>query len=446
MKRSLMFILVVFIVLIVGISLTSAEALDPNYNWCSDPSVWGDGRCDDHTDPDLSFCHWEVGWYMPRIENGEINILNVKSNCFEIQIKEIFVAKGAECQRFLVVLIDSPYLDSGGRAPDLLIPDNMFDGTDFEGKCGLTIHGNDEDNLLIGSNGNDQIYGYAGTDFILGDGMDDDLIGFIDILGSYDLEDLEGLDDAEMAEVIFTLLMDASIGCGCANEHGNDYIDGGDGTNIIVGDSILGIGTGNDTIIGGNDTDIIIGDTVIGIGEGNDKITGGNGMNIIIGDAAVGIGFGNDKITGGDDTDIIVGDVIFGIGAGNDNIDGGEGDDFISGDVGLGVGLGNDTINGGGGNDGIVGDAAIGSGLGNDKINGGAGNDLIAGDVLEAVELFGPAEATGNDKINGGEDVASGDETNTAPGDTDSDMVVGPGNSGDNTSNVETDISTPDED
>ena len=66
MKRLFIFALLL-LVAAVGLTVSFAETapLDIDYNWCIDPAVWGDDRCDNHDDPDLIFCHWEVGWYMP---------------------------------------------------------------------------------------------------------------------------------------------------------------------------------------------------------------------------------------------------------------------------------------------------------------------------------------------------------------------------------------------
>lgn len=540
MKRIIILILVILSALGLTISFAANEPLAPDYNWCTDALVWGDGRCDNHDDEGLIACHWEVGWYMPRIENGEIDLLNVASTCFNVRIAEVYKTEDEECKRFLVVLVDSPYLDTDGRAPDLLVEDTNFNGWDQKHKCGLTIHGTDGDNILAGSSGDDIIYGYDGFDILIGDGTesDEDTIAFIeDLLGGLvggDLPELGALDVCEVEcdepdfgdfgdfgecdpdcdfdlgdfedlfgggsdgggnDVIIAgdgqniIVGDYLLGVGTGDDTietgdgfnfivgdtlagvgaGNDDITGGDGINIIVGDTVLGLGLGDDTIQGGScdecgdvgeidgiediggllgdNVDVIFGDVIIGLGDGDDTIDGGDGLNIIVGDAGIGVGTGDDDITGGDDTDLIVGDVIIGIGEGDDDIDAGDGDDFVSGDAGIGAGTGDDNINGGGGDDIIVGDSALGVGVGNDNINGGSGNDVIAGDVMstESLPIIGDGEASGSDTIDGGEDVAGGDETNTAPGDSDADVVTGPGNDGDSTTNVEVDISSGDE-
>lgn len=492
MKRLL--ILIVLLLSIVGLTvgLVSSEPLDPDYNWCEDALVWGDGRCDNHDDADLIFCHWEVGWYMPRIENGEIDLLNVKSGCFNIKIEEVFEKVEDKCRRFLVVLVDSPYLDTDGRAPDLLVEDTNFNGWDQDRKCGLTIHGTDEDNFLAGSAGDDIIYSYDGFDILIGDGTeyDEDIIadfedligdlgeglgesdfgegfgegdfgeGFDDLFGDCfcEIEDEFG-GDAGGDDQIFggdgddIIIGDYLLGAGT----GDDEIDMGGGFNLVVGDTLVGLGGGNDTITGGDcedcgelgdfdslddfgeldgfpdvgdNVDIIIGDTLLGVGFGDDDIDGGSGLNVIVGDTGLGLGIGDDTITGGDDVDIIIGDTVIGLGGGDDDIDGGDGFNVLVGDTGIGDGVGDDTIDGGEDTDIIIGDTGLGSGIGNDDIDGGGGDDVIFGDVVEAAPILSPGDASGDDDIDGGDGV---------------DVVTGPGNDGDDTENVEIDTSTGDE-
>jgi hypothetical protein len=131
-----------------------------------------------------------------------------------------------------------------------------------------------------------------------------------------------------------------------------DTISGGDGADLIYGDSVYGDsviargpgdagdmingGAGNDTVYGGAGNDSIDGgadnDTVDG-GEGDDTIAGGTGDDSVDGGAgsdSISGGDGADSLTGGDGNDILLG------GAGTDSLTGGDGDDFFvagSGDV-----------------------------------------------------------------------------------------------------------------
>ena len=42
---------------------------DPTTNWCYDPDIWGDGRCDD-PDPWIRDWFWGCGWYGAHYDNG----------------------------------------------------------------------------------------------------------------------------------------------------------------------------------------------------------------------------------------------------------------------------------------------------------------------------------------------------------------------------------------
>lgn len=122
------------------------------------------------------------------------------------------------------------------------------------------------DDILIGSDGNNQLRGEHGNDQLIGGGGDDILRG--------------GNDD--------------------------DTLDGGSGNDNLRGDS------GNDTLTGGSGNDFIQG------GDGNDILNAVSGNNDLRG------GSGDDIINGGTDHDFIVGD------AGNDTIDGGTGSGTVS--------------------------------------------------------------------------------------------------------------------
>lgn len=121
---------------------------------------------------------------------------------------------------------------------------------------------------------------------------------------------------------------------------GNDTIYGGNGNDVICG------GAGNDAIAGGNGDDTILG------GDGDDTLDGGNGSDSLSGDAGIDTlngangddtlsgGSGNDSLTGANGNDSLNGgadnDQLLGSN-GNDKLTGGTGADFFSG------GLGTDT-------------------------------------------------------------------------------------------------------
>lgn len=158
------------------------------------------------------------------------------------------------------------------------------------------VRGTNLNDLLIGNEKQNALYGLAGNDTIYGVGDADSLFG----------------DD------------------------GNDLISGDAGADTIHG------GSGNDTIFGGNDNDQIFGEA------GDNQIFGGLGKDLIYG------GIGKDLIKGESGNDTIRGD------AGNDTISGGAGKDHLYGDAGKDTikgDAGNDTIYGGLGKDKLTGGA-----------------------------------------------------------------------------------------
>ncbi len=151
---------------------------------------------------------------------------------------------------------------------------------------------------------------------------------------------------------------------------GNDIIHGGNGNDVICGDA------GNDTLDGGNGNDTLLGgvgnDTLDG-GNGDDTLSGGYGIDALAGgngDDSLNGGSGNDTLNGANGNDVLTGE------AGNDILIGGNGDDTLTG------GSGNDTLTGDNGNDilfGNDGNDSLTGGNGNDLLNGGAGNDTLIG-------------------------------------------------------------------
>ncbi|WP_255720458.1 calcium-binding protein [Acuticoccus kalidii] len=273
-----------------------------------------------------------------------------------------------------------------------------------------TIEGGSLEDLLLGGMAGDLISGHDEDDFIVGD------FWGLGVLGGNDT-----IDGGDGADIIF-------------GNSGNDLIDGGEGEDFLIG------GAGRDVMFGGDGIDIMLGDfvtdgevgkliapllenlvggllegqepgtgpslddmiaeisgTVTGVldffGQLNDTMFGQDGNDIMIG------GLGRDRMFGGAGDDIIYGseggDRLFG-NAGNDLLFGEDGDDFMSG------GLGNDVFVSGVGNDTMVG------GLGADRylIKGGesddlieSGDDIIVGfqkgqDVID-LSLFFDTEETG---------------------------------------------------
>lgn len=223
------------------------------------------------------------------------------------------------------------------------------------GYDGVDIWGNGDDNIIIGSNQGDNIFGLAGNDKLLGKGGDDTING-----GDESCKTLFGKCEA---------------GDEIDGGSGNDTINGGNESchvlvgKCVAGDDIKG-GDGDDTINGGDESCGVFighcdaGDTISG-GKGNDKLNGGGGDDTINGDD------GNDTINGNNGEDTLNG------GKGNDTINGGAGDDDIDG------GPGADTLHGNGGNDTINtggNDHAPDTGSGDsgfDTIHNGSGGDTV---------------------------------------------------------------------
>ncbi|HCK65085.1 MAG TPA: hypothetical protein DHW49_02365 [Anaerolineae bacterium] len=100
---------------------------------------------------------------------------------------------------------------------------------------------------------------------------------------------------------------------------GNDVIYGGNGNDVICGgsgDDIIEGGNGNDTLIGGFGNDTLDG------GNGNDSLTGNDGNDTLYGQN------GNDVLSGDNGNDTLVGH------NGNDTLTGGTGSDSFSGNNG----------------------------------------------------------------------------------------------------------------
>ncbi|WP_162653013.1 type I secretion C-terminal target domain-containing protein [Lentilitoribacter sp. Alg239-R112] len=129
-----------------------------------------------------------------------------------------------------------------------------------------TMRGFAGDDTIYGSQGNDVIFGNQGADFLSGDGGNDSLFG--------------GLGDD---------YLDGS--------YGNDLVAGGDGDDRVSGghgDDVLLGGSGKDKLLGGNNDDILFG------GAGDDHLEGGSGNDVVIG------GAGENQLFGGEGADTFV--------------------------------------------------------------------------------------------------------------------------------------------
>lgn len=163
-------------------------------------------------------------------------------------------------------------------------------------------------NVIVGTDGEDELSGTSGTDLIVGKGGNDTIHGL-------------GGDD---------------FLAGCA---GDDDIDGGNGNDQIAGDDLAFFGQpdseagGDDTLYGGPGNDEMLGgpgdDTMFG-GPGNDGVIGNQGDDMVSGDEGddfVAGGFGEDEVSGGNGQDFLSG------GWDSDVLSGGNGKDFLNGDA-----------------------------------------------------------------------------------------------------------------
>ncbi|MBD2100983.1 calcium-binding protein [Leptolyngbya sp. FACHB-261] len=307
--------------------------------------------------------------------------------------------------------------------------------------------GDDNDNVLNGGSGKDEIFGRGGNDLLNGNGGNDKLFGEAgnDTLNGGDGNDI--LDGGDGDDRLSGDAGNDTLSGGAGNDvleggndddrlngnEGSDRLAGGDGKDALYGgmgndtltgdegnDELFGE-AGDDSLVGGNDNDLLVG------GDGADALLGGDGTDDLVGEAGNDLldgGAGNDRLFGSEGSDHLLGSV------GNDLLDGGTGDDTLSGGEGsdnLAGAEGNDTLSGDAGNDtlnGGVGDDSLLGGLGNDQLLGDVGNDTLDGGAGDD-QLNG---GDGNDSLFGdsGNDALFGDVGNdTLDGGSDNDRLIG---------------------
>jgi Ca2+-binding RTX toxin-like protein len=295
---------------------------------------------------------------------------------------------------------------------------------------GTTLTGTDDFDQIYGNargtvnvaTGSDRIFGRGGDDFILGD------------TGAFD----NSSGDFVAGDI------------GPAGRGGNDTIEGGDGFDVIYGDTsnaLFGIG-GNDILYQNADRGLLVGDAdfVSTSGRcGNDRLYGDGDL---IGDAQAGgraAGYGNDLLVAGSASgfgselygdlrnDALEGNSL----GGRDTLRGGAFEDVIVGDawsLGDDAAGGNDRLWGNGGADQLFGDVEDGmfetSRGGNDVLRGGAGDDILFGDSGDQLSEF---TRGGNDRLEGGvgDDELWGDGELEESGQGGKDKFVFSGNFGD---------------
>lgn len=245
--------------------------------------------------------------------------------------------------------------------------ENRFVDTLFENRFFGDQQPGALDDMLVGTAGEDGIFGLKGDDRLDGLAGDDFLFGGV---GNDELDGGTGHDE------LYGGAGDDTISGGDGNDltvagTGDDTVAGGAGRDIVAA------GGGNDTVSGGPGPDILSG------GNGNDQIFGGSGNDAVHGGRGrdtVRAGEGNDLVTGGADVDRLFGE------AGNDRLFGNAGNDLMLG------GDSNDVLIGGDGNDRMFGMD------GNDQLFGQDGDDILTGG--DGVDLL--AGQGGRDRLSGG--------------------------------------------
>jgi Ca2+-binding RTX toxin-like protein len=275
----------------------------------------------------------------------------------------------------------------GGAGRDLILLSNGNEqvnlgagaSTVLGGMGSDTISGGSGSDCIIGGGGNDYIAAGSGNDLIVGRGGNNTIFG------------------GNGADTIFGGGSDSNW---ATEEKGNNFVQAGSGNTLIDGsggsDTLIG-GSGFDTIQAGDGNESIVagsGSTSINGGNGPDTIVAGSGSDTIWGSTqstTIYGGSGADQIYGRGGTDVIYGGdggtaraaTTIAAGSGATTIYGGDGVDQISG------GSGNDVIYAGDGGTSSAatqvragsGDTTIYGGDGIDNIVGGSGTDVLyAGD------------------------------------------------------------------
>jgi Ca2+-binding RTX toxin-like protein len=245
------------------------------------------------------------------------------------------------------------------------------------------IIGNDLGNDLYGGGGDDRLYGGAGNDLVWGE-MGDDM--FAGGPGDDVIDGGGGIDTAAYWDAAGGVTVNLAVAG--LQDTGGDGIDAltdvenlvgsafGDLLSGDAGDNALTGGAGDDDLSGGSGNDLLDG------GTGNDYVDGGDGVDVVDYRAALAGVYGDMSTTLGQKTPGAGVDSIFDI----ENFYGSAFDDAISGtaaDNRMFLGTGDDFADGGAGNDLIYG------GAGQDSLWGGAGDNFLWG---------GP----GNDEFNSG--------------------------------------------
>jgi Ca2+-binding RTX toxin-like protein len=258
--------------------------------------------------------------------------------------------------------------------------------------------GNYENNVILGLAGNDTILGNAGNDSLYGDADNTTSLSGNSTLdgsgSSYGYDSLTGSYPFNPGDYVS---LDTLLVGGDDTMKGQDYLDGGDGNDLLSGnggsDTLLG-GSGSDILDGGSEVDSMVGgagddiyysdeetDTILELAdEGNDIIFSTKNIHFIQDNLENAVIYGPDvQFAVGNSIDNVIsvsqktGDV------GAVTLFGGEGNDKLYGYYGKGVrGYASLTADMDDDKARNVGDYLVG-GAGNDLLDGGQGVDTLEG-------------------------------------------------------------------
>lgn len=224
---------------------------------------------------------------------------------------------------------------------------NVFNALQFRGDPRSLIEnatGGSGNDRIAGNVANNELFGAAGNDALVGRDGSDTLTG--------DLSNLNGLSTGGRDQLFGGPGNDTLIGDALTMSEfatgGVDFLDGGDGDDSLRGDAITlsdfargGDDRSSGGLFGGAGSDNLIGDATIMRGNtigGGDELFGGPGDDVLIGDAALMSGNahgGGDRLDGGPGNDRLSGDAMLPL---METAQGGP-DTFIFADA-----FGNDTI------------------------------------------------------------------------------------------------------
>ena len=307
--------------------------------------------------------------------------------------------------------------------------------------------GNDLDNILTGSGGNNILDGGSGSDTAAYAGLFGDYTYSLEGAALV-IEGLEGRDLLSGIEVLSFADTDASVSL-VGNQSGNLLLHGGATYRVVGSDNVSLVGTSSaDYFYGGLGSDELVGDAghdTLDGGLGADTLIGGSGNDVYVvdnvGDVVTELSSeGTDQVRSSV-TQTLSANVENLVLTGSDNIDG-TGNDLANTLTGNG---GNNTLTGGAGNDTLDG------GLDADTLIGGSGDDVYVvdnvGDVVTELSSEGTDEVrssvthtlsanvenlvlTGSDNIDGtGNDLANtltgNGGGNTLDGGLDADTLIG---------------------